>query len=137
MKLCTDTITVFNARVDPATGYDDYLPTVIVGVSWYMGVATSVNNNGLQAANACTIRIPLDADFGGKSYADPIEYAGAADPAGLFTLQPGDIVIKGSLESSSLRPAEIKRTHATFVTIKGVTDNRRAPNAPHWKVLAT
>lgn len=136
MRLCTDTITLFNARVDPATGYDDYLPTVIAGVSWYMGVATNVNNSGLQAANTCTIRIPLDADFGGKSYADPIEYTAAEDPEAVFTLQPGDIMVKGSI-TRPMRPAELRNAHATFVTVKGVTDNRRAPNAPHWKVLAT
>ncbi len=135
MRLCTDTITLFNARLDPATGYDDYLPTVIAGVSWYEGVSVNVNSNGLLAANTCTIRIPLDADFGGKSYTDPIEYAAAEAPETVFTLQPGDIVVKGAI-SEPMRPAELKNAHASFVTIRGVTDNRRAPNAPHWKVLA-
>ena len=88
MKMCNDTITVFNRRLDPDTGYEIYTPTVIRGVSWYSHVDSAVTSDGLKAANKITIRIPIDADKYGE-----------------------------------------------IATILGVTDNRRAPRAKHWKVV--
>ena len=96
MKLCNDTITVFNARVDPEAGANVWTPTVITGVSWYMTDASTVDTGkgGLVAANKATIRIPLDAGTSGKAYADPVSYK-ASDPERRWTLQNGDIIVKG------------------------------------------
>ena len=136
MKLCTDTITLFNAKVDPATGYDVYTPTIIRGVSWYRHAAVSVNSNGLQTASTCTIRIPMDADTAGKVYLSPAEYARLEDPAGYYTLTAGDIVVKGVMDTPGLRPADIRNASSDMCTVKEVVDNRRAPNAPHWRLIA-
>lgn len=134
MKLCNETITVFNAKLDTASGMDQYHPTVISGVSWFCEVASAVDASGLKAANKYTIRIPADADFSGKGYVDPATYA-AGDPAAVFTLNTGDIIVKGAVDHAGLRPADLQRMCGEIVTILGVTDNRRAPNARHWKVV--
>ena len=47
-------------------------------------------------------------------------------------LNEGDLIVKGSVSVERLLPSQIK--DAGGVTILAVTDNRRAPNAPHWKV---
>lgn len=134
MNLCNDVITVFNAKFNPATGSDDYNATVVSGVSWFCEIVSNVDSSGLKSANRFTIRIPETADFGGKTYAAPRDYAGAADVGGAFTLQNGDIVVHGAVAESGLRPAALHKQYEVF-TILGVTDNRRAPNAPHWKVV--
>lgn len=136
MKLCVDTITVFNAKHDPVTDKDEYRSTVIDGVSWFCEIVSNTETTGLRAANRFTIRIPDTADFGGKSYADPIDYASAEDVSSLFTLAHGDIVVHGAVTDPGLRPAQIQKLYEAF-TILGVTDNRRAPNAPHWKVVGS
>ena len=133
MKLCTETITVFNARMDNDKGYDIYIPTVIRGVSWFCEIASAVDSSGLKAANKFIIRIPDDADFSDKAYAVPVVYAGG-DPAILFTLKQGDIIIHGE-ETDVCTPAELTKKYGEIVTILGVTDNRRSPNAKHWKVV--
>lgn len=133
MKLCSETITVFNTRLDESTGKDLYYPTVISGASWYCEIVSTVNE-GLKAANKFTIRIPENADFGGKVYADTLTYANAEDVTGLFTLKNGDIVVRGAVTDTGLRPAVLHKNYEVF-TILGVTDNRRAPHAPHWKVV--
>lgn len=133
MNLCNETITVFNAKLNTGTDTDDYNATVISGVSWFCEIVSAVDN-GLKAANKFTIRIPADADFGGKAYVSPLDYAGAQDVSGLFTLQNGDIVVKGAVTGSGLRPAQLHKLYEAF-TILGVTDNRRTANAPHWKVV--
>lgn len=139
MKLCNDTITVFNARVDPDAGGNVWTPTIITGASWYMTDASTVDaaKGGLVAANKATIRIPEGANAGGKAYADPVSYASAEDVSGLWTLKGGDIVVKAAMEGSDWTPARLKAAYAECVTVLGVTDNRRAPNAPHWRVTGT
>ena len=137
--LCNDTVTVFNARVNPETGGNVWIPTVIAGASWYLTDAATVDasKGGLVAANKATIRIPVEADTGGKAYADPASYASAEDVSGLWTLTGGDIVVRSAVEGSDWTPARLKAAYADCVVILGVTDNRRAPRAPHWRITAT
>ena len=139
MKLCNDTITVFNARVDPDEGGNVWIPTVIASASWYLTDAATVDasKGGLVAANKATIRIPVEADTGGKAYADPVSYASAEDVSGLWTLKGGDIVVRTAVEGGDWTPAKLKAAYAECVTVLAVTDNRRAPRAPHWRVTAT
>lgn len=139
MKLCNDTITVFNARVDPDVGGNVWIPTVIAGAGWYLTDASTVDasKGGLVAANKATIRIPVDADTGGKAYADSVSYANAEDVSGLWTLKGGDIVVKAAVEGSDWTPARLKAAYAECVTVLAVTDNRRAPNGKHWRITAT
>ncbi len=139
MKLCSDTITVFNARVDPETGGNVWVPTVIAGAGWYMTDASTVDasKGGLVAANRATIRIPAEADFGGKAYADPVRYASAGDVSGLWTLKGGDIVVKAAVNGADWTPARLKAAYAECVTVLAVTDNRRGPRAAHWRVTGT
>lgn len=133
MKLCNETITIFNAKLDKDSGNDLYCPTVISGVSWFCETVSAVSE-GLKAANKFTVRVPEDADFAGKAYADPLAYAEAEDVSGLFTLKSGDIVVRGAVTETGLRPAALHKNYEAF-TILGVTDNRRAPHASHWKVI--
>lgn len=135
MKLCNETITVFNKRIENHEHV--FYPTVIVGVSWWGHISTSVGDKGLNAANSITVRIPLDADFNGKTYVDSKDYANAASADGIFTLTNGDIVVKGTVAVAPLKPAELKATFTDYMTVLGVTDNRRAPNAPHFKVVGS
>lgn len=134
MRLCNETITVFNRTLDDETGYDVYWPTVISGVSWFCEIASAVTNDGLAAANRFTIRIPTDADLSGKSYVAPADYAGS-DHDSVFTLKQGDIIIRGTETSEEMTPAALLKKYGEIVTVLGVTDNRRAPNAKHWKVV--
>lgn len=133
MKECNETITVFNARIDDDRGYDTYIPTIIRGVSWFCEIASTVDSSGLKAANKFTIRIPVDADFSGKAYAAPAAYAGG-DPNSVFTLNQGDIIVHGE-ETAANTPAKLKEKYGEIVTILGVTDSSKRPNAKHWKVV--
>ena len=137
MKLCNETITVFNKKLNTEKGWNTYIPTVIEGVSWYCQIASAVDNNGLHAANNFTIRIPADANTGGKSYVDPITYNNETIVSGVWTLANGDILVKAAVTDDTLTPAQIHATYSDCCTILGVTDNRRAPNAPHFKVVGS
>lgn len=135
MRECNKTITVFNARMDAEDGYDVYYPTIIRNVSIYLQVASEVTLSGLNAANKVTIRVPIDANFSGKTYVKPVEFA-AADPATAFTLKQGDVIVEAE-ETERLDPVQLKNKYGEVITILGVTDNRSRPRAPHWKVVGT
>lgn len=136
MKLCNDTLTLFNARLDKVRDCTVYEKTVITGISWYGTVKTTVGDTGLKSANEFIIRIPLDADFGGKEYCDGESYTKAEDVSAKFTLKQGDVIVKGIVPDSITTPAQATKAYPdTSFTIRGVTDNRRAPNAKHWKVV--
>lgn len=135
MNLCNETITVFNKRQEEDTGYDIYIPTVISGVSWHSEIASSVDAaSGLKAANKFTIRIPVDADFSGKQYVTPVAYADS-DKDTSFTLRNSDIIVHDAVADQGLTPAVLQAKYGEVVTVLGVTDNRRMPNAKHWKVV--
>ena len=133
MKECNETITVFNARLDDDRGYDAYIPTIIRGVSWFCEIASNVDSSGLKAANKFIIRIPVDADFSDKAYVPPAAYAGG-DPNTVFTLKQGDVIVHGE-ETEPMQPAALQEKYGEIVTILGVTDSSRRPNAKHWKVV--
>ena len=135
MRLCNETITVFNKRVDSSTGAYAYYPTTITGVSWYCEIASAVDNTGIHAADRFTIRIPMDAGFGGQ-YVDPIAYKSAESPTGLFTLAQGDVIVKAAV-TGAMTLAQLHEQYSECCTVLGVTDNRRAPNAPHFKVVGS
>ena len=137
MKLANETVTVFNKKLNTDKGWDVYVPTVIKGASWYCEIASMVDNTGLHAANHFTIRIPVDANFGGKTFVDPITYENEPIVSGLWTLANGDIIVKAEITNEGLTPAQIHAAYHDCCTILGVTDNRRAPNAPHWKVVGS
>ena len=135
MKECNEVITVFNTRMDAEGGFDEYYPTIIRNVSVFLQVAAEVTLSGLNAANKVTIRIPIDADFSGKQYVKPVEFA-TADPAAAFTLKQGDVIVEAE-ETEHLNPVELKAKYGSVITILGVTDNRKRPRGKHWKVVGT
>lgn len=135
MKECNEVITVFNTRMDAEGGFDEYYPTIIRNVSVFLQVAAEVTLSGLNAANKVTVRIPVDADFSGKQYVKPVEFA-TADPATAFTLKQGDVIVEAE-ETEHLNPVELKAKYGSVITILGVTDNRKRPRGKHWKVVGT
>lgn len=133
MRMCNRTVTLVNARYNKQADKTVYVNTVLRGVSWFSTMRSSVDSKGLNAANSFTVRIPADVIADGKVYTDPKSYTEAEDASGLFTLNEGDFLVPGEIRSD-LAPASIRKIHGAF-TILGVTDNRHAPHAPHWKVV--
>ena len=119
MKLCDDVVTVFRQGVDPATKTTRMTWTVIRGAHWFATAADTVDpKGGLVAANKVTVRIPAE-----------------VVPEGL-KISKGDLIVRG--EAAGQTEAELRRTYgADFAVVLSVTDSRRAPNAPHIKVVGT
>ena len=137
MRLCNDTITVFNKRYNADVGDYILLPTTISGVRWWGTQMGTVDpKGGVIAAKKVNIRIPTSANTGGKTYVDRLTYKNAADASNMWTLQEGDIIIKGTAEGDTWTQKTLEATFSDICKVlPGVTDNRRAPNAPHIRVV--
>jgi len=122
-------VTLYNALYDQDAGYDTYKRTVLSGVSWFARTQTTVSGDGgLLAANEVTLRIPGELCDG---YVTPKEYQGGA---GTWTLQPGDLIVKGEGPEATMRPADLQKAYPDMMTIVGTTDNRGSRGA-HIKVV--
>lgn len=132
MKGCNVTITLFNARRDGETGGLAYVPTVIAGCSWHRRQRTAIDpKGGLVSADEVVVRVPADADFGGRAYVDPAAWRAGGEG---FTIQNGDLAVKGRVEGDGWTPARLKAAYGECFTVLGVTDNRGAPNGGHWRI---
>ena len=72
-------------------------------------------------------------DLGGKMYVLPTMFAAAEITDNLFTFAAGDVIVKGEAPVTGQTPATLKKAYE-MCTVLGVTDNRRAPNAPHLRI---
>ena len=71
---------------------------------------------------------------GGRAWAEPAAWDRAADVSGLWTLRGGDVIARGAVNGGELTPEGMREAGLDCMTVLGVTDNRRAPGAPHWRV---
>ena len=155
VKLCNDTITLFHACVDPETGGNAWIPTTVSGASWYMTDTSTVDTGkgGLVAANKVTVRIPAEAAPDGLALSNG-DIIVRGDLSKIFDV--GQVVFAESEnrpdnseglvgatvgDASGVEnptPAKLKKLYgADCATVLGITDNRRAPHAPHWRIAGT
>ncbi len=134
MKQTNETVTVLNRRYNRDTGKDDWIPTVIHGVSWFWTTRAAVTQDGLKTADTAAVRIPAGADTGGRSYLQPEAYKAAENVSEVFTLAHGDIIVRAAVTAAGFTPAQLQARYGDCITILGVTDNTRRKRAPHWKV---
>lgn len=105
-------ITIYHKSYDPVTRRDIWTYTQYPAVNWYGKRAVNVDSNGLNAANAYTIRIPTTS---------------------IIEAANGDVVVKGLVQDDITGPTQLKK-YITFV-ITAVRDNRRgSPMMHHWRI---
>ncbi|ADU25686.1 DUF6751 family protein [Ethanoligenens harbinense] len=131
-------ITLYNQWYNRVTRLIEWKRVQIPGVSWHGGIVTDVTGNGLQAANAYIVRIPLDAAPAGRTFACPEDWAATEsdDLGALWTIQPGDILINGLLADDIAKASDLTAKYGSrCCTVIGWKDNRRGSAAlQHWRI---
>lgn len=126
-------ITIYNRKANPGTKRMDYCRTVIKGVHWYTDQKVTVAEDGLKSADAYKIRIPMDNRE--DNYLDPENYA--ALPWGehkkYWTLENGDLFIKGAVTFEITRPSELQSLHKPCGRVQSYSDNRFG-GLPHIRI---
>lgn len=121
METFDENITIYNHRYNAATQADTWRRTQIIGVSWYGGRKVTASDNGLVSADTYTVRIPSNV-LGG--FLLPEEYAAMVDVTNKWTVQSGDIVVKGLVDTEITRVSDLDSIPQKFVAV-GCYDNRR------------
>lgn len=119
-------MTIYNRKANPTTKKMEYVRTVIKGVWWHtkleVSTALSGMGGGLKSADVLTARIPMD---GRAGYLPPDEYAALTwgDHTGKWTVENGDIVVKGEISTDITRPAELGAMHLQMFQVVSHSEN--------------
>ena len=104
-------ITLYHKEYDPTKRIDVWTHAQYEGVSWHGRQAATVGDNGLNTADAYTVRI----------------FTRAAAVAS------GDIIIRGLVDFDD--PQKARRAAAASFLVTSVADNRRGPDhMQHWRI---
>lgn len=131
-------ITIFNKRYNADRRTELFYPTQIRGVSFYKRKNVAWKKKETSSDDEYTIRIPIDADMGGKEYMEAKAYEALSDEefSGYWTLQPGAIIIKGLSDMETATETELDKTYADAIRIMNFTDNtdRCSDVMKHWRI---
>lgn len=121
-------LTIYNKRLNPITGKTEYQRTAVYGVHWYTNQKTTVIESGLKSADEYKIRVPLESLDG---YIAPQEYRALEDTAGVWTVENGDLFLRGACEKDITKPSELQGLNPGQVL--SWSDNRRGIS-PHIRI---
>ena len=136
-------LTIYNKYIDSSTRSERYQKTAILGVEWENKKGSNaIRSGGMAAANQATIFIPFPGHL--DTYLEPIAWV--SSKSGRWTLQIGDIVVRGNV-SDEIHPAVVSPPEAAFTAtdLKGKYDDvfvissvdsmdMGSMSLRHWKV---
>lgn len=101
-----------------------WIRTQVQGASWHGGQIVSVRDSGLKSADKYTVRI-LARDM--DRYVKPDDWRALDDvPDGIWTLQAGDVIVKGMVDDEVITGiTQITGKYTECFTVVSVFDNRR------------
>lgn len=115
-------LTIYNKYYSPTLGKEIYQRTVIASVHWEDRKARNILSTGADTtANQANIYIPK---AGLVSYLAPTEWLSLVSKVGYWTLQKGDLVLKGSTtqEIGDLYSAADLKSEYNVLVISSVDD---------------
>ena len=128
--------TLYNVYYNIATKANLYKRTVLPAVEWENRKASNVlRTGGNIAADIASIFIPITPSV---DYLAPKAWLALVDKSGNFTLQEGDILVKGEVAdelSAAFLPTALKAKYDDVLTISSVdTFDFGSASLHHWKV---
>lgn len=143
--------TLYNKYINPTTRADEFQRTVLPAVYWENRRAVNkIASGGDIKADKALIMIPQSE---GDDYLDPVAWQALADKTGKWTLQPGDMIVRGKVTdeitdevidelTEEVTPAftvsDLKRKYDDVLNITSVDwMNAGSDRMKHWEVGAT
>ncbi|MDL2276381.1 hypothetical protein LJC02_01885 [Breznakia sp. OttesenSCG-928-G09] len=113
-------VTIFNKKYDKATREDMLIRTVLEHkrIRWESSDALTINGQGVTVADQTTVYIPLSLE----GYVSPKEYQSLEDISNKWTIQNGDIVIKGEV-LENLSHSELEKKYDEVRVVQSVDTN--------------
>lgn len=125
-------ITLYNHRMNKETRLDEWYRTVLQGVHFYVDHKVNVGDNGLNGADVYKLRIPEKVNCQ-KGYVQEKEFISVEGDPDSWTLQKGDVIVRGICELEIEKPADLKKQGISYCTVTSWSDNRFG-GLPHWRV---
>lgn len=127
-----DTVTVFNIIPQHGREPEKLKRTVLDRVFWDGASGIGFTKTGAAKQDTTTVIIP----FRG-SYMMPARWFDSGCPTYSFTLQPGDVIVRGAVDDENTTPAELQNKYGSdcCITIQKVHNCCfGSKNMWHWEV---
>ena len=124
-------ITIYNRYF--VNRVETYQRTVIRDVVWQATKAVSGRSTGVLASNVATVFIPMAR---GANYLKPKAWQAAR--SGKWTLQEGDVIVRGEATDNITTEYTITSLRAEYEDVVTITSvdamDQGSPNVQHWQV---
>jgi hypothetical protein len=131
-------LTIYNKYIDPTTRLEKYQRASVVGVNWQAAKAVFQGAAGMVRSDVATIFIPLAR--GATTYKLPIAWQALVTKTGYWTIQEGDIVVKGTVTDEITTEFTVTNLRAKYdnclVVTSVDTNDQGSASIQHWKVGA-
>lgn len=138
MTMRTNTgATLYNKYIDAATRSEKWQRSQLVAVLWENRKAANVVKSGLLAADQAAIYIPFSL---GANYLDPVVWQALVAKTGKWTIQVGDVIIKGLVSDEITGAFTITSLKAKYDEVLKITSvdtmDMGSASMRHWQVGA-
>jgi hypothetical protein len=128
--------TIFNRYVE--AGEEKYQRTEIPAVAWENRKAANILRSGSLAADSVSVYIPFSIVC---NYMKPVAWQSMINKSGLWTLQVGDVIVKGIVKdeiTDAFTVSDMKSKYDDVVSIKSVdTMDNGSFSLRHWQIGAS
>ncbi len=128
-----DTVTVYNKYKDGAV--EKCQRTVLKSVFWNSIKGAVMRKTGVTSADSLQLIIPCNIRTN-RAYKPPKEWARLEDKAEYWTLQSGDIVVKGDMQYEVIKSSSELKEFDDCLTISSVDHKSFGGSMAHWEVSA-
>lgn len=132
-------LTIYNKVYDRDAGTNRYYRTVIKGVNWQDTTAVQPTDKGIVSADVAEIYIPFAVETE-KQFRKPKNFVQETEKAGIFTIEAGDLVVRGIVEEDLTSAKDEERLKSAYDDVRTIaaveTNDNGSPEMQHWKVTA-
>lgn len=129
-------ITIVNRKRDSERN-EVLIPTVIKCVAWHSS-HDATGGNSVSSHDVVKVRIPIDADFGEKTYVPRVVYDAMSveEAKGYWTLAERDIVVRGEVTEEEVTQTKLAEQFPELFLINSYSDNTDLGTdaIKHWRV---
>lgn len=125
------TITVYNKYVE--SGVEKWKRTVITGVFWNSSKGALIRKNGIASVDGLLLIIPMICKAA-ATYKTPKDFLALENKAGNWTLQSGDTVVLGSIETEVVKSSKELQKYDDTLLITAVDTKDYGFGMKHWEV---
>lgn len=134
--ICNANITIVNRKRD-SERHEVLMPTIIKDVAWHSD-CSATGGNSVSSHDTLKVRIPIDADFGEKTYVPRVVYDAMPieEAKEHWTLAERDIIVRGEVTEGDVTQTKLAEQFPELFLINSYSDNTDlgTDTVKHWRV---